>query len=132
MKTKITGPQSSESNNAAIRRRSRAPSAESARVVSAEHGEARHAISDAAMILARQVAHLGLAALRDEAMRPSHALRGLMSAMITVSSAVMDRPDVVTWFRALADELEAEEREEYGAKVRASLRGSPDRRGPPD
>lgn len=112
MKTKPTGPERSDSNNTAIRRES---------------------ISDAAMIFARQVTHLGLEALRSDTMTPAHALRGLMAAMITVSSAEMDRVDVVSWFRALADELEAEEREEYCARVRASLRESqPARRGSPD
>ena len=103
MKTKITGPKGSDSNNTAIR---------------------RQPISDAAMIFARQVTHLGLEAVRSETMTPTHALRGLMAAMITVSSAEMDRVDVVSWFRALADELEAEEREEYCARVRTSLRDS--------
>lgn len=61
------------------------------------------------MILARQVANIGLAALGDGEMSAAHALRGLMAATLTVSSAAMDRVAVVSWLRALAGELEEEE-----------------------
>jgi hypothetical protein len=126
MKTKITGSKGIDPNNAAIRRkpqRRQAPFLASASTVKPPPPHAPEGISDAAMILARQVTHLGIEAVTGGAMEKGHALRGLMAAMITVSSAVMDRPEVVNWFHSIASELEEEDRAEYAAAVRAALRG---------